>query len=111
MGAISFAQIDMGEKKKHDLELGDNAQYEAYYDIVTGKYIVYKKIGSIQIGQPVYMTVDEYSKFILDKKIKDYYKEKSSSKDKLARGEKSDDVLGKLLSPIQIKSKLFEIIF
>lgn len=102
--------------------LPDPTRYESFYDIETGMYFLYPKIGNTIIDKPIAMTLEEYSSFILSNKLRDYYEKKSRDyntggdtplagllgdqkkaiKDAIAQEKKS------LLPSLSIKNKLFE---
>jgi cell surface protein SprA len=50
--------------------LADPTQYEAYYDIKTGMYFVYPKIGNTITGPPTAMSPEEYKEFMLEHRQK-----------------------------------------
>ena len=50
---------------RQEYELPDPTVYEGYYDIKTGMYYVYPKIGDIITGPPFVMTPKEYQDFMM----------------------------------------------
>ena len=64
---------------KQNYELPDPTTYDAYFDIPSGMYFVYPKIGNVISGNAVSMTPDEYAEFTRLRLAKEYYKEKSLS--------------------------------
>ncbi len=98
------------KNNEHDLHLENPVQFVAYYDVQSGKYIIFQRIGTIEVGTPVVMTPEQYSQFILKNKVQNYYKEKSKLIDEVAQGKK-EDPLGNIIPQIPVKSKLFELIF
>jgi cell surface protein SprA len=95
---------------KKDYELPDPTQYEAFYDIKTGMYLVYPKIGNIVTGVPTAMSPEEYKEYMLATQSKAYYKEKSDRYSLLFRKDKND-ALRKGLIPSNHQKQAFETIF
>ena len=58
---------------KKDYQLADPTQYEAYYDIKTGMYYVYPKVGNTFTGPPVAMSPEDYKLFMLATQSRAYY--------------------------------------
>ncbi|WP_426275978.1 cell surface protein SprA [Chryseobacterium sp. S-02] len=100
-----------GSSVKKDYELPDPTQYEAFYDIKTGMYLVYPKIGNIVTGVPTAMSPEEYKEFMLATQSKAYYKEKSDRYSLLFRKDKSDALKKGLIPALTIRNRLFETIF
>lgn len=96
---------------KKDYELADPTQYEAFYDIKTGMYYVYPKIGNTITGQPTAMSPEDYKEFMLAAQTKAYYKEKSDKYSLMFRKDKSDARRKGLIPSLTIRNKLFETIF
>ncbi|ASW74789.1 cell surface protein SprA [Chryseobacterium piperi] len=96
---------------KKDYELADPTQYEAFYDIKTGMYYVYPKIGNTVTGPPTAMSPQEYKEFMLASQTKAYYKDKSDKYNLLFRKDKSDAQRKGLIPALTIRNKLFESIF
>ena len=96
---------------KKDYQLADPTQYEAYYDIKTGMYYVYPKIGKTITGPPTAMSPEDYKEFMLATQSRAYYKEKSDKYNLLFRKDKSDARKKGLLPSLTIRNKLFETIF
>ncbi|MBB4808254.1 cell surface protein SprA [Chryseobacterium defluvii] len=96
---------------KKEYQLADPTQYEAYYDIKTGMYYVYPKIGNVITGPPTAMSPEEYKEFMLAAQAKAYYKEKSDKYSLLFRKDKSDARRKGLIPSLTIRNKLFETIF
>ena len=84
---LSFLCISVGafaQQKQTDTliirkqyEVADPTRYEAYYDIKTGMYYVYPKVGNTITGPPTAMSPEEYKEYMLATQTKAYYKEKS----------------------------------
>ncbi len=99
--------------EEQGIKLDDPVKYEAYYDYKTGNYILYPKVGGVVVGTPVTMTSDEYTKYVMQQKFDEYYREKTRLQEEVAKAAKEGkDVKGKAFIPgITVKSKLFEKIF
>lgn len=96
---------------KKDYELADPTQFEAFYDIKTGMYYVYPKIGNTVTGPPTAMSPEEYKEFMMASQTKAYYKDKSDQYNLLFRKDKSDAQRRGLIPALTIRNKLFETIF
>lgn len=92
-------------------EVADPTRQEAYYDIKTGMYYVYPKIGNTITGPPVAMSPEEYKEYMLATQTKAYYKEKSDKYNLLFRRDRSDARRKGLIPSLLINNKLFETIF
>lgn len=96
---------------KKDYELADPTRYEAFYDVKTGMYYVYPKIGNTVTGPPTAMSPEDYKEFMLAAQTKAYYKEKSDKYSLMFRKDKSDARRKGLIPSLTIRNKLFETIF
>lgn len=96
---------------RKEYELADPTKYEAFYDIKTGMYFVYPKIGTTVTGPPTAMSPEEYKEFMLATQTRAYYKEKSDKYNLLFRKDKSDARRKGLIPSLLINNKLFETIF
>ncbi|WP_370898515.1 T9SS outer membrane translocon Sov/SprA [Chryseobacterium gossypii] len=96
---------------KKDYELADPTHYEAFYDIKTGMYYVYPKIGNTITGPPTAMSPEEYKEFMLATQSRAYYKEKSDRYSLMFRKDKSDAAKKGLIPSLTINNRLFETIF
>ena len=96
---------------RKDYSLPDPKTYETFYDVSSGMYFLYPKIGNVVVGAPVVMSADEYKQYMLTNALTNYYKEKSDSNSLLHRKDKSDAQKKGLLPSLTIKNKLFETIF
>ena len=74
------------------------------YDPVSGQYIFVNKVGDFTISDPVYMTQEQYSDYVQQKAIKDYWKDRRESSMGNSNG-------NSLIPPIYIGGKVFEKIF
>lgn len=95
---------------RQDYTLPDPIHYEGYYDVNSGMYYVYPKIGNLVVGEPVAMTSEEYYRYTMSNALSSYYKEKANG---LASEYLVDQEAKKkgLLPSVTIKNKLFESIF
>ncbi len=96
---------------RQEFQLSDPTVYEAFYDIKTGMYYVYPKIGNLVTGPPYVMTPREYQEFVMTQSARDYYKDKSDKYSLMFR--KSAENLRKqgLIPTLNVRNKLFEAIF
>ena len=111
VAAFSFAQektTDTSSVRK-DFNLPNPIRYEAFYDVASGNYFLYPKIGSITTGTPIVMNTKEYQNYMMSHHLSSYYKQKSNDNDLLHRNDNKDDEKKGLLPSIQIKNNLFEI--
>jgi cell surface protein SprA len=112
MSVSAFAQVrsDTAIIRKQ-YEVADPTRYEAYYDIKTGMYYVYPKIGNTITGPPTAMSPQEYKEYMLATQTKAYYKEKSDKYNLLFRRDRSDARKKGLIPSLLINNRLFETIF
>ncbi|WP_407403757.1 cell surface protein SprA [Chryseobacterium sp.] len=107
-----WAQVDpQAYSIKKDYKVTDPTYYEAYYDIKTGMYYVYPKIGNTVVGQPTAMSPEDYKEFMLAEQAKAYYKEKSDRFSLMYRKDKTDAQKKGLIPSLTINNRLFETIF
>lgn len=96
---------------KKDYQLADPTQYEAFYDIKTGMYFVYPKVGNTITGPPTAMSPEDYKEFMMAEQTRAYYKEKSDRYSLMFRKDKTDAARKGLIPSLQINNRLFETIF
>lgn len=114
---FSFTAIFAQEKAsdsssvRQEYTLPNPIRYDAFYDVTSGTYILYPKIGTMVVGNPVSMTSDEYNQYILRNQLKSYYREKSATSSLGYRKDQTDAIKKGLLPTLNIKNKLFESIF
>ncbi|MCS3868169.1 cell surface protein SprA [Chryseobacterium ginsenosidimutans] len=96
---------------KKDYQLADPTQFEAYYDIKTGMYFVYPKVGNTITGPPTAMSPEDYKEFMMTAQTKAYYKEKADRYSLMFRKDKSDAARKGLIPSLTINNRLFETIF
>jgi len=112
MSVSTFAQIQKDTAIiRKQYEVADPTRYEAYYDIKTGMYYVYPKIGNTITGPPTAMSPQEYKEYMLATQTKAYYKEKSDKYNLLFRRDRSDARKKGLIPSLLINNRLFETIF
>ena len=56
---------------RKDYALPNPTRYEAFYDVKTGMYYLYPKIGNTITGAPIVLTPKEYSTYTLNNSLKD----------------------------------------
>ena len=98
LGVSSWAQNGI------TLQEPSNITRTIEYDPVTGQYIFVNKVGDFTISDPVYMTQEQYSDYVQQKAIKDYWKDRRESSMGNSNG-------NSLIPPIYIGGKVFEKIF
>lgn len=94
-----------------EFSLPDPTRYEAFYDIKSGMYYLYPKIGNLVVGSPISMTPEQYSQYLQNQRVKDYFREKadnSIAKDRVQNEQKRKKTF---IPSVTIKNKLFETIF
>lgn len=114
MSVRSFAQVRPPAEPpiiKKDYELADPTQFEAYYDIKSGMYFVYPKVGNTITGPPTAMSPEDYKEFMMAAQTKEYYKEKSDRYSLMFRKDKTDAARKGLIPSLIINNRLFETIF
>ncbi len=92
-----------------NLFLMDPSTTEIIYDAELKQYIIVEKIGDIQIKRPIYMTLEEYKEYKLQKDMLEYYRGKISATNSKKEG--SIDAQKNLLPTYYVKSDFFESIF
>ncbi|OWK73447.1 cell surface protein SprA [Flavobacteriaceae bacterium JJC] len=114
---FSFATVSAQVKPsdsssvRQDYPLPDPIRYDAFYDVASGMYFLYPKIGNMVVGNPVSMTSAEYHQYMLNNQLSEYYREKSSTNNLGYRKDQTDALKKGLLPSVNIKNKLFESIF
>lgn len=108
-----FAQVIPQDSTsiREDYSLPNPTRYEAFYDVASGMYFLYPKIGNMVVGNPVSMTSAEYNQYMLNNQLSAYYNEKSSTNNLGYRKDQSDAIKKGLLPSVNIKNKLFESLF
>lgn len=108
-----FAQVKPQDSStvRQEFPLDNPLRYEAFYDVSSGMYFLYPKIGNMIVGNPVSMTSAEYHQYMLRNQLKEYYNEKSATNNLGYRKDKTDALKKGLLPSLNVKNKLFESIF
>ena len=96
---------------RQEYELPDPTVYEGFYDIKTGMYYVYPKIGDLVTGPPFVMTPREYQDFMMMQASRDYYKDKSDKYSLLFRKDVAEARRQGLIPSLNVRNKIFEAIF
>lgn len=96
---------------RKDFSLPNPTRYEAFYDVETGMYFLYPKIGNTVIGAPTVMTVREYQDYVMSSQLADYYREKSANYNVIFRKDQTEAQKKGLIPAVLVKNKLFESIF
>ncbi|MDO4224339.1 MAG: cell surface protein SprA [Bergeyella zoohelcum] len=99
------------EERPANITLPNPTRYEAFYDVTTGKYYLYPKVGNVVTGSPIAMSVAEYQAYVRSQQLSSYYKEKSANNNIVFRKDQSEAQKKGLLPSIMVKNKLFETIF
>ncbi|WP_423974870.1 cell surface protein SprA [Kaistella sp.] len=109
----SFAQEKPADSTsvRKDFSLPNPMRYDAFYDVASGMYILYPKIGNTVVGNPMSMTSKEYHQYVLKNQLSDYYKEKSATNALGYRKDQTEAIKKGLLPSVDIKNKIFESIF
>ena len=94
--------------QKGSLFLNNPSTYSVVYDKKLNKYIIVEMLGDFKIGNPIFMTPEEYQKYRLKKDIKDYFKEKNNA---LSKKKGNKEAQRNLLPKYYVNSKFFESIF
>lgn len=110
---LVFAQEKPGDSisVRQDFSLPNPMRYDAFYDVTSGMYILYPKIGNMVIGNPISMTSAEYNQYILTSQLSEYYREKSSTSALGYRKDQTEAIKKGLLPTVNVKNKLFETLF
>ena len=80
-----------------------NIKYEIEYDPVTGQYVFYEKVGTLNYRLPQSMTLDDFVDYDFEKSIKDYWSERTKIQDQ--------DNKGGLIPKLTIGGEAFNRIF
>ncbi len=114
---FSFASVSAQEKPsdsssiRTDYSLPNPIRHEAFYDVESGMYFLYPKVGNLVVGNPVSMSSAEYNQYMLNNQLSAYYKEKSSTNNLGDPKDQSDAIKKGLIPSFKVKNKLFETIF
>lgn len=92
------------EKSPLKLHNPDNIKYEWKYDIETGNFILYQKIGNLYYRAPKVLGKREYLDYDFKQTMRQYWKTRSMSRDE------NDNSLG-LIPSLDVNSEIFEKVF
>lgn len=100
-----------GTQHTGDLYFKDPSVIKSYidYDPERNEYVVLRQAGGYNIVPPALMTQREYSDYVFNKEMKNYFKKKKDAIDGKKRSTKYDD--SSLLPKFQVNSKFFETLF
>ncbi|WP_321346653.1 cell surface protein SprA [uncultured Draconibacterium sp.] len=98
----AFGYPDQDSAKLY-LSKPSNIKYEIEYDPITGQYVFYEKVGSLNYRLPQSMSLDDYLEYDFDKSIQDYWRSRTQ--------QESIDSRGGLLPKLTIGSEAFNRIF
>jgi len=91
------------------LENPKNSEKKIEYDVDNSNYIFTNKIGDYNISHPYLMSRKEYSDYILNKSMQEYFRDKSDALDpKKNKNNRNSD---NLLPQFTVNSKFFETVF
>lgn len=96
-------------EKLGSLYLADPSQTEVIFDSDIGRYVIIEKIGNQIIRRPIYMTLEEYKKYKLQKDMAEYYKGKISATNSKKIG--SAEAQKNLLPTYYVNSDFFQSVF
>jgi len=114
LGSINIFGQEQNQQNssiRKNFEITDPTYYEAYYDIKTGMYYVYPKIGNTITGPGVAMSPDDYKEFMLAEQSKAFYRDKADRYNLMFRKDKSEAAKKGLIPSLTINNRLFESIF
>jgi len=106
--SIPTLKYNFKENQKGSIFLNAPTTYSVVFDKQLNKYIVVELLDGFKIGNPIFMSPEEYQKYRLKKDIKDYFKEKN---DALSNKKGSKEAQRDLLPKYYVNSKFFESIF
>ncbi|MBF8457352.1 cell surface protein SprA [Kaistella sp. G5-32] len=111
--ASIFAQVKPQDSSsvRQDFSLPNPMRYEAFYDVSSGMYFLYPKVGNMVVGNPVSMTSAEYHQYMLNNQLSEYYNEKSATNNLGYKKDQTDALKKGLLPSFKVKNRLFEDIF
>ena len=100
-----------GSVIKESYPLPDPTTYDAFYDVKTGMYYLYPKVGKLVTGVAIVMSPEEYQQYLLATMSKQYYKEKSNQLALMYRKDKSDAIKQGLIPSLIVRNRFFETVF
>ena len=96
------------------LFLDNQITYEVIYDPLKDQYVLYPKVGDILVGEPIFLSSQDYIDILLKRNIDSYYREKSRAYDEAYRSSAFGDEgeqSGNILPSLKVKGRTFESIF
>lgn len=102
-------RYNFGYTKNGALYLNNPVKKIVTYDKAINKFVLVEKIGDYYVGTPIFMTPEEYDKYLLKSDIKDYFKEKVDATNPKKKGNKN--ARKNLLPKYYVNSKFFESVF
>ncbi len=106
---ITDPNEDINDPAASQTMLDDPFEYDVFYDVETGNYLIYKKIGEVHVGTPMVMTPEEFSEYSMKQAAKEYYLDKSNAKVELEREIEEEEE--RSLMRMNIDNKIFENVF
>jgi cell surface protein SprA len=94
---------------RKDFSLPNPTRYEPFYDVKTGMYYLYPKIGNTVVGAPIILTSKEYSDYQLKKTTYQLFSKKLA--DNLYKEDRKEAEKKGLIPAITVKNKIFETLF
>ncbi|MFN0728304.1 T9SS outer membrane translocon Sov/SprA [Polaribacter gochangensis] len=94
--------------QKGSIFLNPPTTYSVTFDKKLNKYIVVEFLDDFKVGNPIFMSPEEYQKYRLKKDIKEYFKEKN---DALSKKKGNKAAQKNLLPTYYVNSTFFESIF
>ena len=86
-----WAQTEKETIENKEFTIPNPTRYEAFYDIKTGRYYLYPKIGNLVVGEPLTMTPLQYSQYLQDKNIREYFRQKAGEGTYAQIGDKEEE--------------------
>ena len=106
--SIPTLKYKFKKNQKGSIFLNVPTSYSVTFDKKLNKYIVVEVLDTYKVGNPIFMSPEEYQKYRLKNDIKSYFKEKN---DALSNKKGSEEAQRNLLPKYYVNSKFFETIF
>ena len=81
----AFGDVSQDSSKLF-LNKPSNIKYEVVYDPITGQYVFYEKVGTLNYRLPQSMSLDDYLDYDFSKSIDDYWKQRTKIQDMESKG-------------------------